>query len=105
VKTVTHLSTDQAYKVLYNSYVWRNPIYHQAVFATLLLITGARVTYLTRLSPVYSTRVPESTRASVFKLFWSGGGLFALGFLVWNVRATIIALAAVLLVLTSAFVA
>jgi dihydroceramidase len=73
------------------SYFWRNPVYHQVVFACLLFLTGWRVTYLTRLSPVHSVRVPVATREDIFRLFWSGGGLFALGFLIWNVsliRAT-----------------
>lgn len=66
-------------------YLWRNPIYHQVVFAALMLTTGSRVTYLTRISPVHSARVPEKTRESIFQLFWLGGGLFILGFAIWNV--------------------
>ena len=29
--------------------------------------------------------MPAKTRQAVFNLFWAGGGLFALGFAVWNV--------------------
>jgi len=66
------------------SYIlFRNPIYHQVVFALLILSTTARVQYLLRRSDA-SKRIPPSVRTLIGKLFTKGLGLFALGFFVWN---------------------
>lgn len=65
------------------SILFRNPIYHQVVFALLILSTTARVQYLLRRSDA-SKRIPPSVRTLIGKLFTKGLGLFALGFFVWN---------------------
>ncbi|EIN13922.1 phytoceramidase [Punctularia strigosozonata HHB-11173 SS5] len=62
---------------------YRNPMYHQIVFALLVIATSSRVTYLIRWSPA-SMRVPDKTRSSILQMFWTGAGLFALGFGIWN---------------------
>jgi dihydroceramidase len=61
-----------------------NPVYHQAVFATLVFATGFRVTYLIRWSPTYKSRTPDDVKRACLAMFWAGGGLFALGFAIWN---------------------
>ncbi|CCM04465.1 uncharacterized protein FIBRA_06645 [Fibroporia radiculosa] len=64
-------------------YINRNPIYHQAVFASLLAVTGIRTIHLLR-SPEIAKRVPEDVKSVVARLFSSGAATFAFGFLVWN---------------------
>ncbi|KAF5312908.1 hypothetical protein D9619_002616 [Psilocybe cf. subviscida] len=97
--------------------VSRNPIYHQLVFAGLVIGTAARVAYIlnnaspsgpdastqstpcvtsTTLAspsstsqnanetrPVYKP-IPPKKKSTIAAFFSTGAGLFALGFLVWN---------------------
>lgn len=65
------------------SYVYRNPVYHQVVFACLVIGTALRVIYLLRWSDSRE-RVPEQQRKEIGQLLGSGAGLFAFGFLIWN---------------------
>ena len=62
-----------------NSVIYRNPVYHQVVFASLMLITAIRIHYLLTLSEV-SKRIPSEVRSSMGVLFATGLGLFAFGF-------------------------
>src|SRR4051794_36589996 len=66
---------------LFRSIVYRNPVYHQCVFASLVLLTAFRTNYLLRAK---ASKLTESLRRSILKLFWTGTGLFAFGFFVWN---------------------
>jgi len=63
--------------------IYRNPVYHQVVFAILMLGTAVRVHYLLRRSDA-SKRIPDPVRSSISTLFTKGLGLFALGFFIWN---------------------
>ena len=65
------------------SYINRNPIYHQAVFATLMFTTTFRTIYLLRNGEV-SKRLPQAQRTTIARLFSSGAATFAFGFLIWN---------------------
>lgn len=66
-----------------NSVIYRNPVYHQVVFASLMFITAIRIHYLLTRSEV-SKRIPSEVRSSMGVLFATGLGLFAFGFFVWN---------------------
>jgi hypothetical protein len=63
--------------------VYRNPVYHQVVFATIVLSAAARVTYLLKWSD-RTVDIPDKTKATIGKVFSSGAALFAFGFLIWN---------------------
>ena len=66
-----------------NSYINRNPVYHQVVFAGLLAITAVRTIHLLR-DPEIAKRVPEHVKSIVGRLFGTGAATFALGFFIWN---------------------
>ncbi|KAH6917050.1 ceramidase [Coprinopsis sp. MPI-PUGE-AT-0042] len=63
--------------------VYRNPIYHQLVFASAVFASTFRVAYLLKWSEQVP-KIPKDKRASIGTLFASGAGMFALGFLIWN---------------------
>ncbi|TFK19965.1 phytoceramidase [Coprinopsis marcescibilis] len=63
--------------------LYRNPVYHQVVFGTMVVSTAARVAYILQHSEA-SRRIPDKQKAVIGKLFSSGAILFALGFLLWN---------------------
>ncbi|KAF7307161.1 hypothetical protein MIND_00509700 [Mycena indigotica] len=63
--------------------LYRNPVYHQVVFGTLLLTIAFRVYYLLTWSK-YSARVPADKRKVVAKMFGSGAAQFTFAFLIWN---------------------
>ncbi|KNZ80670.1 Alkaline ceramidase 3, partial [Termitomyces sp. J132] len=66
------------------SYIaYRNPVYHQIVFASIVFTTVARVTYLLKWSDRTSD-IPDKVISTIGKLFSSGAAMFALGFLIWN---------------------
>ena len=67
--------------------VYRNPVYHQIVFASLIVITTLRVTYLLNLSDA-SKRIPANAKKTITRFFSTGSAMFALGFLIWNVDNT-----------------
>lgn len=67
--------------------VYRNPVYHQIVFASLIVITTLRVTYLLNLSDA-SQRIPAKAKKTITRFFSTGSVMFALGFLIWNVDNT-----------------
>jgi dihydroceramidase len=64
--------------------MYRNPVFHQAVFATIIISSGLRVTYLIKWSPEYSAKTPSSITTPILSMFWTGGALFLLGFGIWN---------------------
>jgi hypothetical protein len=66
-----------------NSIVYRNPVYHQVLFATLMLVTAIRIHHLLRRSNA-SKRIPEEVKSSIATTFATGTGVFALGFFIWN---------------------
>lgn len=66
-----------------NSYISRNPVYHQIVFAILLAITGVRTVYLLR-DPEIAKRVPAHVKSTVARFFGAGAATFAFGFFIWN---------------------
>lgn len=62
---------------------YRNPVFHQVVFASLVLSTTFRITYILQKSEA-SRRIPDKKKSAIGKLFTTGAALFALGFLLWN---------------------
>ena len=64
--------------------VYRNPVYHQIVFASLIITTALRITYILQLSDA-SQRIPAKAKKTITHFFSTGAALFALGFLIWNV--------------------
>ena len=64
--------------------VYRNPVYHQIVFASLVIVTALRITYILRLSDV-SHCIPAKAKKTITHFFSAGAAMFILGFLIWNV--------------------
>ncbi|KAA1468124.1 alkaline phytoceramidase [Dentipellis sp. KUC8613] len=62
---------------------YRNPVYHQVVFAILMFCVTARTTYLVGYSD-FSRRIPEKKKSITRRLFGTGAAVFAFGFFVWN---------------------
>lgn len=62
--------------------IYRNPVYHQAVFATLMFFTVLRTVYLMR-SDV-SKNVPPAAKMKMSKMYKIGLLTFLTGFAVWN---------------------
>ena len=63
--------------------VYRNPVYHQIVFASIIIATTLRVTYILRLSDA-SHRIPAKAKKTIVHFFSTGAAMFSLGFLIWN---------------------
>ncbi|KAF9486454.1 alkaline phytoceramidase [Pholiota conissans] len=61
----------------------RNPIYHQAIFASLVIGTALRITYILKYTDA-AQRIPEAKKATIVSFFATGAVTFALGFGVWN---------------------
>ncbi|KAH9947133.1 alkaline phytoceramidase [Amylocystis lapponica] len=64
-------------------YLSRNPIYHQVVFACILLVTAIRTMILLRDEEV-TRRLPPASKTLVARTFTVGAATFAFGFFVWN---------------------
>ncbi|KAI0334118.1 alkaline phytoceramidase [Cubamyces sp. BRFM 1775] len=64
-------------------YLSRDPVYHQVVFATIMFTTLFRTLYLLRNGDI-AKRLPVGPRSAVTRLFLTGAGTFASGFLIWN---------------------
>lgn len=62
--------------------MYRNPVYHQVVFAILMLSTAARTSYLLRRR--HPRPLPATTAHTVTRMYIDGTLLFLLGFLIWN---------------------
>ncbi|KAG9222479.1 alkaline ceramidase ydc1 [Pleurotus ostreatus] len=74
-----------AFDVLFtwSYYLYRNPVYHQVVFASILVLVIIRVTTCLR-SPQAKTRIPDHKKTQITRLFTTGVLSFATGFLIWN---------------------
>lgn len=70
-------------QLLTASAVYRNPIYHQVIFAMLVLTTAIRIHHLLRRSDA-SRRIPQEVKAEIGNTFATGTGLFVFGFFIWN---------------------
>ncbi|KAF5352761.1 hypothetical protein D9756_005894 [Leucocoprinus leucothites] len=59
-------------------YIYRNPVYHQVVFATIIFLTTGRLTYLLKWSNA-ARRIPATAKRTITKLLGTGscqsGGL------------------------------
>jgi dihydroceramidase len=65
------------------SLVYRNPIYHQGVFGSLMIATFFREIYLLAWSDVSRT-IPDKKKAAIVETLKTGLFLFLFGFFVWN---------------------
>ena len=65
------------------SYLYRNPVYHQVVFATLMIIVGYRTAYLLYWSP-RSPQIPDEKKKVITRIYLTGVLQFLFGFFVWN---------------------
>lgn len=65
------------------SWVYRNPIYHEFVFGSMLLIQTGRCVWLTSYSK-HSDRLGPQKRAEIKSLFLWGAAWFLSGFFIWN---------------------
>ncbi|KAH9070756.1 ceramidase [Lactarius deliciosus] len=63
--------------------VYRNPVYHQCVFASLMVATLLREVHLLTRSDVSRT-LPDKKKAVIITVLRTGLFLFLFGFLVWN---------------------
>ncbi|KAJ3828415.1 ceramidase [Lentinula raphanica] len=63
--------------------VYRNPVYHQVVFAIVIISCAIRIAYLLKWSPVRHT-LPENKKNVIASMFSTGALTFAFGFFVWN---------------------
>ncbi|KAI0275200.1 alkaline phytoceramidase [Gloeopeniophorella convolvens] len=63
--------------------VYRNPVYHQCVFAALMLGTVAREAYLLRWSEA-SRRIPDKKKSLIVGLLRTGAVMFLFAFFLWN---------------------
>jgi dihydroceramidase len=74
-----------AFDVLFtiSYYLYRNPVYHQVVFASIMLTVAFRLAYMLKHSKACSD-IPSEARTTIQKLFGTGVALFIFGFLIWN---------------------
>ncbi|KAN0127928.1 Ceramidase [Lactarius tabidus] len=63
--------------------VYRNPIYHQGVFGSIMIATFFREIYLLAWSDVSRT-IPDKKKAAIVETLKTGLFLFLFGFFVWN---------------------
>jgi hypothetical protein len=70
-----------------HSCFYRNPVYHQLVFASIVFTVAFRITHTLKYSKA-SSGIPPETKTMIGKLFATGAALFALGFLIWNMDNT-----------------
>lgn len=66
------------------SMVYRNPVFHQVVFASIIGAIAARTTYLLQCTS-RGVAIPPKARSTITSMFNKGLGLFAFGFFVWNI--------------------
>ncbi|KIM82371.1 hypothetical protein PILCRDRAFT_820778 [Piloderma croceum F 1598] len=84
-RSIAHVTAFISFNVLFiwSYIIYRNPIYHQAIFAMLVLTTAIRIHHLLRRSDA-SMRMPQEVKAEIGNTFMTGTGLFVFGFLIWN---------------------
>jgi len=63
--------------------IYRNPVYHQVVFATLVVTSILRTLYLMRSD--ISKNVPPVVKSKMSKIYRTGLLTFLTGFAIWNV--------------------
>ncbi|OCH86660.1 alkaline phytoceramidase [Obba rivulosa] len=64
-------------------YLYRNPVYHQVVFAAIMLTNVFRTAYLLRDRDI-AKRLPDAEKEKIARVFTTGVLLFVLGFVIWN---------------------
>jgi Ceramidase len=77
-----YLDTDSAR--LIESGIYRNPIFHQVVFATLVLLIVCRVEMLIRFPAAGTPNLSAEIITELRKEFGFGFATFILGFVIWN---------------------
>jgi len=66
------------------SYIlYRDPVYHQCVFAALMVATPLREAYLLKWSEASRT-IPDKKKAAIVEVLKIGAFTFLFGFFVWN---------------------
>jgi len=65
----------------YAYYYHRDPVFHQIVFATLMISTALRTNYLLRHK---ESGLSPSTVSTAGRMYMLGCGIFILGFVIWN---------------------
>ncbi|KAI9449843.1 ceramidase [Russula earlei] len=63
--------------------VYRDPVYHQCVFATLLLASAFREAHLLFWSEASRT-IPDKKKTAIIETLRTGALMFLFGFLIWN---------------------
>lgn len=58
-------------------------MYHQVIFAVLVFVVAARITYLLRWSPMANI-LPQKQKSEIAHVFGMGTALFVFGFFIWN---------------------
>ncbi|KAE9398510.1 alkaline phytoceramidase [Gymnopus androsaceus JB14] len=64
--------------------IYRNPVYHQIVFGSLVISCAIRIAYLLNWSPVRS-RIPSDKKQVAASMFTTGALTFTAGFVIWNI--------------------
>jgi len=64
--------------------VYRNPIFHQAIFASCILVIVYRTEVLIRCPTPIRPQLPKDVISRLRKTFWFGCGTFISGFVIWN---------------------
>ncbi|KAF9016283.1 alkaline phytoceramidase [Hymenopellis radicata] len=84
-RTVTTMILIILFDALFTwSYIlYRNPIYHQIVFGTIVVGCVTRVAYLVKWSEA-RLKIPEEKRAQIGNIYTLGAELFVFGFFIWN---------------------
>jgi len=62
-------------------YIYRNPVFHQVIFAILMLTAAGRALFLLKDS---SSALSRPVRSSISVMLWIGASSFAFGFLIWG---------------------
>lgn len=65
------------------SFVYRKPVYHQCVFATIMFTSLSREAYLLIWSEASRT-IPDKKKATIVKVLRTGLSFFLFGFFIWN---------------------
>lgn len=76
------MSVEDAWISIY-SWLYRNPVYHQVVFALLMIASIARGSWLLHFSKA-SSRLGPSEKNTISTLYAHGALTFILGFVIWN---------------------
>jgi hypothetical protein len=66
-----------------SSYIYRNPIYHQVVFAIMLIACTIRGSFLLHWSD-RSSQMPPKLKVELRRLMTTGSTMFLSGWVIWN---------------------